>query len=899
MSALILIAIAWVIYPFIGIPLLIGSNSENKKLKEKIKALQGELDRLTQNGTDVSAINAKAESAAPESVDISKAADFAERINNGSIESGTEDAAGIMGDVPELKAADPVSEDGLQTENSSAIPAVNYTVTDNGPTVLSTPKVSPSQSEGTPNLPERNTAEDRKAKNVSGLLITGVSMVLLAGLIFVTTNWSLISEGFKIFLIILVTLMFFGVSGFAEKTLGLDSTSKGFFTLGTLFVPITCVSMFFFEIFGEWLSFSGDGKMLALMSVFLSCSLSCGLITWKYRNNISAFFTMLFISAAVCAFAFFAASEPFVFAVFFIIAAIYSTVLLIIKPEMLNRFEIPFVYTDVYSMFSKLNAFIFALISIICSAADGSTAEAAAAVAFLFAITLYMQTLTEKTSYKKFFNIASVVEYFIFSQLVSDILSDKYGWAGYSTTFLVTVLLCIPAMVIYTFIPKFRSDLSQAVLLCLQFTVSMCNFEDGSAAGCVILLLMIIAAAVFKNTNYKTIGASVMSVPLFAQILFLMNADDYMALILSFIVSVLFLVSLILGRKNVQFKPASVVFAAYSALIPLVTAVGEPEDMKKLLALLLSMTAFAFAAVISSLGMEKVRTAVYTVAVSVHFQIFAYLMADSHIFADSDPALYDGAYFPMYLTAFAVMAFVMVAGILTGRFDRIMTRALVSSSVLITFITFVMYTPYSTGHWVMVFELVFAAYFLVSGFAYSDNTSKIMWSAAACIFGYAVAAQNIVPVTGWFQVEYYVLCSFIPYIFLYRIWRNENERETLGTVMYVHACVGIGVLAVNAIAQGELSHALFIGLACIAFILIGFITGQKKWSKLGTITLIILTFYMTKDFWASLAWWVYLLTAGVFLIFYAGINEYCRKTGRENVIRTGLKNLIAKAFEKD
>jgi hypothetical protein len=34
-------------------------------------------------------------------------------------------------------------------------------------------------------------------------------------------------------------------------------------------------------------------------------------------------------------------------------------------------------------------------------------------------------------------------------------------------------------------------------------------------------------------------------------------------------------------------------------------------------------------------------------------------------------------------------------------------------------------------------------------------------------------------------------------------------------------------------------------------------------------------------------------------IIYAGINEYCRKTGRENVIRSGLKNLIAKAFEKE
>ncbi len=71
-------------------------------------------------------------------------------------------------------------------------------------------------------------------------------------------------------------------------------------------------------------------------------------------------------------------------------------------------------------------------------------------------------------------------------------------------------------------------------------------------------------------------------------------------------------------------------------------------------------------------------------------------------------------------------------------------------------------------------------------------------------------------------------------------------------------------------------------------------TGQKKWFWLGSVSLFVLVMYITKDFWLSIAWWVYLLAAGIILIAYAGWNEYCRISGNENRIRTAITNIIRK-----
>ena len=39
------------------------------------------------------------------------------------------------------------------------------------------------------------------------------------------------------------------------------------------------------------------------------------------------------------------------------------------------------------------------------------------------------------------------------------------------------------------------------------------------------------------------------------------------------------------------------------------------------------------------------------------------------------------------------------------------------------------------------------------------------------------------------------------------------------------------------------------------------------------IIIITVALYMTKDFWLSLSWWIYLLAAGLGLILFAAVNE--------------------------
>ena len=53
----------------------------------------------------------------------------------------------------------------------------------------------------------------------------------------------------------------------------------------------------------------------------------------------------------------------------------------------------------------------------------------------------------------------------------------------------------------------------------------------------------------------------------------------------------------------------------------------------------------------------------------------------------------------------------------------------------------------------------------------------------------------------------------------------------------------------------------------------------KKWFILSTVTLLIFTVYMTRSFWASIAWWVYLLAVGLILIGLAAANEISKQSG--------------------
>lgn len=137
------------------------------------------------------------------------------------------------------------------------------------------------------------TAQDIRDRNITWVLILGVLFVITAGVIFATSNWSIFSSTIKTALVVLVTVLFFGISLVTEKTLKIEKTAFAFWSLGALFVPVSVLSAGFFQLFGPWLSLQGEGKyILGIIGATVTAA-TLALSTFRYKNRLFAWLTLI------------------------------------------------------------------------------------------------------------------------------------------------------------------------------------------------------------------------------------------------------------------------------------------------------------------------------------------------------------------------------------------------------------------------------------------------------------------------------------------------------------------------------------------------------------------------------------------------------------------------------
>lgn len=106
------------------------------------------------------------------------------------------------------------------------------------------------------------TNEEIRERNISWLLNLGVILLLIGGLFVATSNWATMSDLMKAASIGLVSLLFYGIAFIALKLLKIEKTAVAFIVLGSLFIPIFILSLGWFQLLGEFLSFEGEGKFL-------------------------------------------------------------------------------------------------------------------------------------------------------------------------------------------------------------------------------------------------------------------------------------------------------------------------------------------------------------------------------------------------------------------------------------------------------------------------------------------------------------------------------------------------------------------------------------------------------------------------------------------------------------
>lgn len=100
---------------------------------------------------------------------------------------------------------------------------------------------------------------DYKTKRIQGSMIVGVLLLLVSALIFATTTWQVMSQTMKVLVIGSVSIIFYAASFFSRKKFDLEMTSIAFYQLGCFFTPVTILCIGFFELFGPTFSLQGKG----------------------------------------------------------------------------------------------------------------------------------------------------------------------------------------------------------------------------------------------------------------------------------------------------------------------------------------------------------------------------------------------------------------------------------------------------------------------------------------------------------------------------------------------------------------------------------------------------------------------------------------------------------------
>ena len=133
----------------------------------------------------------------------------------------------------------------------------------------------------------QKTQVAKEIRRVDGLLKIGVTMIAIAGVMIVTTSWESITDVVKLILLIVIGLVFFGLSKFSEIKLKIRNTTIAYWLLSMISFILAVFLIGYGELVGEWFSLAGDGDDV-FMASFMLIIAAISYLTYK-KFTISSF----------------------------------------------------------------------------------------------------------------------------------------------------------------------------------------------------------------------------------------------------------------------------------------------------------------------------------------------------------------------------------------------------------------------------------------------------------------------------------------------------------------------------------------------------------------------------------------------------------------------------------
>ena len=119
---------------------------------------------------------------------------------------------------------------------------------------------------------KKSTLNDTEIKNTT-ILSVGAILVVIAAIVFLATTWETSLGIIKTTTIFFMFLVFLGSGYIADKYLKITQTSRVFNYIAMIYLPLVFISISLFSVMGDYLSIYGDGKYLYLVVSFILISI--------------------------------------------------------------------------------------------------------------------------------------------------------------------------------------------------------------------------------------------------------------------------------------------------------------------------------------------------------------------------------------------------------------------------------------------------------------------------------------------------------------------------------------------------------------------------------------------------------------------------------------------------
>ena len=140
--------------------------------------------------------------------------------------------------------------------------------------------------------------EEKEKRKDKTILWLGTLLVIVASIIFAFTNWENMGSVFKIVFLIVESLIFF-ITSFVYKKLNNESSYKAMWFLGTIFIPIILNLVAEYELFGNYLSYSGSGIFVYLALSSFICAVMYYLSYKFIKSNVFLYLGHIFLYLVV------------------------------------------------------------------------------------------------------------------------------------------------------------------------------------------------------------------------------------------------------------------------------------------------------------------------------------------------------------------------------------------------------------------------------------------------------------------------------------------------------------------------------------------------------------------------------------------------------------------------